>query len=282
MGKVLKNKAMQAAKAGSTRSALSVAVIGALMAVLCICSIPALGVPKAYADDYSGRTDWSIIFTSDAKMERQPADMSFTDAVGTMQPGDTNAVVVTLQNKNASATDWYMSNEVLTSLEESVNVASGGAYSYLLTYTDPKGSTSTFYDSENVGGDESGEAGVGLNEATSSLEDYFYLGQLASGERGYVTLEVSLDGETQNNAYQDTLADIQMNFAAEIAADPADRNTTYVSNNPRGGLLQMGDELSVLPWVIAAAVCGIVIFILAILGVRLRRKSDGKEASENV
>ena len=36
---------------------------------------------------------------------------------------------------------------------------------------------------------------------------------------GIITLEVALDGETQGNSYQDTLADLQMNFAVELRDD---------------------------------------------------------------
>ena len=41
--------------------------------------------------------------------------------------------------------------------------------------------------------------------------------RLESGKSGIVTLKVVLDGETQGNTYQNTLASLQMNFAVEKA-----------------------------------------------------------------
>ena len=38
------------------------------------------------------------------------------------------------------------------------------------------------------------------------MGDYFYWDRLDAGEAGKVHLTVALDGETQGNAYQDTLA----------------------------------------------------------------------------
>ena len=54
-----------------------------------------------------------------------------------------------------------------------------------------------------------------LQNVTSSLEDYFYLDDLAVGENAKVLLTVGLDGETQGNSYQNTFAELQMNFAVE-------------------------------------------------------------------
>ena len=45
------------------------------------------------------------------------------------------------------------------------------------------------------------------------LDDYFYLGRLAKNDVGYVTLTLSVDGETQGNSYQATMAQLEMNFA---------------------------------------------------------------------
>ena len=111
-----------------------------------------------------------------------------------------------------------MTNEVLQTLEDSQSVAEGGAYTYILTYVGADGEE-VLYSSEAVGGEGDSEAGEGLHQATDALEDYFYLDQLAEGESGYVQLVVKLDGETQGNAYQDTLAKLIMNFAVEKVND---------------------------------------------------------------
>ena len=57
-------------------------------------------------------------------------------------------------NEDKEKTDWYMTNEVLKSLEDSVSVAEGGAYTYILTYKDAAGTETVLYSSEVVGGEE--------------------------------------------------------------------------------------------------------------------------------
>ena len=56
-------------------------------------------------------------------------------------------------------------------------------------------------------------AGAGLHEI--DLKEFFYLDRLDSGSTGKVSLTIALDGETNGNGYQNTLARLQMAFAVE-------------------------------------------------------------------
>lgn len=244
------------------------------LAMLAAVALLTLGAPaSALAEQYEGRTDWSVTFTAGKEMVHAPEDMSFTDVVSDMQPGDVETINVAVRNDYAGATDWYLSNKVLKSLENSVTVAEGGAYAYELSYKGPSGEVKTLFSSDEVGGEAVGEAGEGLREATSSLESYLLLDRLGAGEQGAVTLRVALDGETNNNAYQDTLADIQMNFAVELAdedAPPAPGSSTP----SRAGLPQTGDPLN-MAWALAlAGAAGLALLVLAICGLRMRRQQE--------
>ena len=99
-------------------------------------------------------------------------------------------------------------------------MAENGGYSYILTFVGPDGKEDTIYSSTSVGGEKETTAGKGLNEATNSLDKFFYLKTLEPGEGGSVKLLVGLDGESQGNIYQDTLAKLMMNFAVEDNSDP--------------------------------------------------------------
>lgn len=182
-----------------------------LMAVLLLLLAAPL---RVYAEEYSGGEDWSVTFDGDS-MESNFKSTDIDDAVYALQPGDTVSFTIALCNSYDGDTYWYMTNQVLESLEDSQDVASGGAYSYILTYVDPDGNSEILYSSESVGGETVNESGEGLHQATDSLEDYFYLDQLSQGESAAITLTVTLEGETQGNSYQDTLAKLQMNFAVE-------------------------------------------------------------------
>ena len=93
----------------------------------------------------------------------------------------------------------------------------------------------TLFDSDTVGGENGTtveETLEGLHGATSALKDFFYLDTVNNGEGGIITLEVALDGETQGNSYQDTLADLQMNFAVELRDDLPTQPTPNQPGNP--------------------------------------------------
>ena len=237
----------------------------------------------------------NISFTSDNKLseDRSAADMN--SAVYELQPGDDITITLNLKNDNASAANWYMTNEVLQSLEETAGSgASGGAYEYELTYTDPAGAREVLFTSDTVGGENNGSR-VGLKAATSGLEDFLYLDTLSPGQRGVVTLRVALDGETQGNDYQNTLASLQMNFAVDTTTVNNQTVTRVVDENgnpilvddngdpvadddggshARTGIVRTGDENNLLPYVAAAGVSGLLLLILAIIGIKERKKAE--------
>ena len=260
-------------------------LLGLLLSAALVCG---LALPAA-AEHYTGADDWNVAFTGKG-MESNFRSSVFDDAMTALQPGDSVTLTVHLQNATADAiTDWYMTNEVLRSLEESQTVARSGGYTYELTYTGPGGEQATLFSSEAIGGEKDQQAGLGLHEATDSLEDFFYLDQLLAGQSATVTLKVSLDGETQGNAYQDTLAQLQMNFAVELkdVADGGRFDSNYtdtvsshgrrLGKNTRSGrkvyvtrIPQTGDESHPL---VVALVCGISGLALLALGLAKLRKS---------
>ena len=151
--------------------------------------------------------------------------------------------------------------DLVKTLEENSD-ASGSAYEYRLTYTNPSGQVSTLYDSEVVGGDE----GNGLADATNALEDYIGLGQLSKGQTAKVELRVALDGETEGNAYFDTLARLKLKFAVEPEPEPTRRTERRT--------VQTGDETRsrLFPLYVIMAVSGVALAGLATYGVIERRK----------
>ena len=163
------------------------------------------------AEEYTA-DGWKTWY-ADGKMTSNFDSSDVAGSVSSLLPGDSVTIRLDLENQDKKSTDWYMTNEVISSLEDSQESASGGAYTYILTYTDSAGAVTTLYSSENVGGEKNSPSGEGLHEA--SQEDYFYLDRLDSGKSGSVSLTVALDGETNGNGYQNTLARLQMAFAVE-------------------------------------------------------------------
>ena len=189
-----------------------------------------------------------------------------------------------LKNEYKQTTDWYMTNKVLESLEDAQTVAEGGAYSYILTYIKQDGTKETLYSSEEVGGETKNASGEGLHQATNSLKDYFYLDRLKSGQSGEITLKVKLEGETQGNTYQDTLAKLQMNFAVELVDDsttpgtPDNPTKTPSKKSPSRTTVKTGDNSRVLLYSLIALIAGLVCAGAVVYNVRQNRE-DAEEVS---
>jgi hypothetical protein len=236
------------------------------MAMILVCA----AAPVAYGESFVGDEGWTVVFTPEKTMESNFRTADLDEAVSGLQPGDDIVFTVTLENQNGETTDWWMTNEVLYSLEDrSANSATGGgAYTYVLTYTDKNGNATTLFSSDTVGGDTISPGGEGLHQATNALEDYFYLDTLTSGQNGSITLEIALDGETQGNDYQDTLADLQMNFAVELVSSGTTTSDRTV--------IRTGDTTRILPYVIGLGV-GCVLLLFAILRLRRERKNEQED-----
>lgn len=245
---------------------------------------------RAGAETFYGEEDWKVTFTSDNKMESNFGSAQLADAVAGLQPGDSIVFSIKLENAGSGNTDWYMTNEVLYSLEDrSANSnTGGGAYTYELVYTDRNGTENILFSSDTVGGESVGGAGEGLHGATDALKDYFYLDSLPAGQHGTISLLIALDGETQGNDYQDTLADLRMNFAVEPNAappqptddtEPDSPGTTDDSDTPgssgssnKTNVVKTGDDTNVTLYLIAMGVSGVLLLALGIYSVRCRRK----------
>lgn len=232
---------------------------------------------KAQAETSYGSDNWNVVFTTDSKMDCNFSTSDMDDVIYGIQPGDTAILTINLRNDNKEATDWYMLNKVLYSLEDrSANKGTaGGAYTYILTYTNPKGVPKTLFDSETVGGENVSQAGVGLHGATDALDEFFFLDTLGSGEKSKITLEIALDGETNGNDYQNTLADLQMRFATELSTRRATVSEHAVRRVTAD--VRTGDDLNLTPFIGAACVSGTLLLILALFGA-VDRKKQKKEA----
>ena len=256
----------------------------------------AVSMPAAvYGETSHGSDGWNVTFTENKKMESSFKSSDLDEIIYGMQPGDKAVLKLKLKNKNNSATDWYMTNEILYSLEDrSANAGtSGGAYAYHLSYTDKSGEKTVLFDSDTVGGEGESGAGEGLKQAADALGNkgqYLYLDTLTKGEGGSITLKVELDGETQGNDYQNTLADLQMKFAVELAADNPQRTPTRPpsSSTPAArpstepihdlgtptAMVQTGDDTRLDKYILAACISGGVFLFLSLYGMTRRNRQN--------
>ena len=246
------------------------AILAALVLALALLPV------AAYAESFTSEKDWTVTFTSSKQMTTNYTAQGFADELSQLEPGDDITLKVALKNEYKEATDWYVANEIEKAFEDSG--ATGGAYTYKLTYAGPDGSSRTLYDSTSVGGDDN----QGLNDVDSALAEHTYLGSIASGRSGMVTLYIKLDGETQGNNYKQTIADLKLSFAAEIPEGKTVNKTvtnTVRQTVPTTGstsAVSTGDTTQLLPLFVALGVSGLVRLALAVDNVR-RSRAEGKE-----
>lgn len=257
---------------------------------LAIAAVMAAGIVEtAYSEEFKSEKDWYVNFDGE-KMNSNFSSREMAQEIYGILPGDTMEMEVHIKNSAEGQTDWYMTNEILKSLEEG-SKAKNGAYTYALTYDDAAGEETVLYNSDTVGGEGTDAAGEGLHQATDALDEYFYLDRLDTEKSGTVHLTVCLEGETQGNNYQNTLARLQMNFAVEevepsvltekekdkIVKKTVTGKTTTVSKtvvrNPK-----TGDTTNLLLFSAAALVSGIVLLILGILSVKKHGKNEKGES----
>lgn len=225
----------------------------------------------AFADDIPGESGWQVTFDG-RRMESNFSTAKIDEQIAGLQPGDSIELTIALKNNYNGNVDWYMKNQVLESLEDA-GKAANGAYDYLLTYTDKAGETSTLYSSEYFGG-TGRYNGVGLHGATTTLDDYFYLDRLGNNDNGTIKLRVKLEGETQGNDYQNTLARLEMDFAVELPG---------ATGNPGSGResVKTGDQTKILLYVILTLVAGIVLLATAMIRLRRDREEVPVTAAED-
>lgn len=266
-----------------------------LFAAVCITAL-FTGVSAYGSGLTAGRDSYQVSFTADKKMVSDFKSSDMYNEMSGMQPGDSVDIVMNLKNEYPGSVDWYMTNKVLKSLEDtrvSHEGLAGGAYTYRLKYRNSAtGAEKTLFDSDTVGGQNVSASGEGLHEATGALKDWLFLDTFDNGGGGVLTLTVELDGETQGNDYQDTLAELQMNFAVELRPSTPDNGNPGRPDNPvnpnnpgnpggsppsrsnsqRTQIVQTGDYSQTLLYIAAAGISGIILLVLALYSLRERRR----------
>ena len=194
-------------------------------------------------------------------------------AVTDLQPGDDVSFTVEYTNEYEESTDWYMSNEVIRTLEKAneskrvagTGTAENGGYSYELVHEDKDGKENVLFSSDEVGGEAKPADMEGLEQATNALDEWFYIQTLGKGESGTVRLNVALDGETEVNDYMDTSGSVMVKFAVELTP----KNVEKSKKKYGGKGVTTGDRANLMPWIIAMLAAGILLLLLAL---RSRRK----------
>ena len=162
--------------------------------------------------------DWAVTYTGSDFDSTYKAEKS---KLTNVMPGDTVEFSVDYKKGTDSDANFYMSADVLKTLEDGATDL-GGAYSYKILSSN---SDQPIFDSETIGGDNTDV--IGLDQVNSGDGAYFSLGTLGSGNQGTVTISIALDGNSQSNDYMSKLAELEIKFAAEPTSDDLDNQIQY-------------------------------------------------------
>ena len=81
----------------------------------------------ANAEDFKSSANWLASFTGD-KIESNFSTAALADEILQILPGDTITLEVGIQNSSEEETDWYMTNQVLETLEETKELINPTTY----------------------------------------------------------------------------------------------------------------------------------------------------------
>ncbi len=163
------------------------------------------------ADETKSQYDWvatydgsdTIKTTKDGKVESEKIKKKLEAVL----PGDTIKLKIGYENKDKNDADFYLSTDITNYLEDTKK-ASGGGYTYKISYKTPANSDRVdVYSNDMVGGDE-----TGLSQVDTGANTFFKIGTLKKDQVGDVQIEITLDGNTQDNSYMATLAALDIKF----------------------------------------------------------------------
>ena len=244
--------------------------------ILALALITAIAMTGISASALSQSVDGSCYFDgSDIVSDFDSGEVATT--ISNLQPGDDVTFTVEYSNQSEDSTDWYMSNEVLQTLEkanaskkvEGTQSAENGGYTYELVAVDKNGNENVLFSNNEVGGEAKPAGMEGLEQATNALDEWFFIQTLGKGESGTIRLNVAFEGETEVNDYMDTDGEVMIKFAVELTPKGVSKDKSKKKYDGKG--VSTGDQTNLMPWIIAMLAAGLFLLLLAL---RSRRKDN--------
>ncbi|WNV56989.1 MucBP domain-containing protein [Oscillospiraceae bacterium NTUH-002-81] len=205
----------------------------------------------------------------------------FGDAFDNMLPSETRTQEIILKNADQRAVDFYMSAQVLKSLQE---IGEDNAFYHVSLDLVQNGTFTRIYgdgqELATVGGSNNGARG--LKELDDTLDDYYLLAVLKGGETAKLQLTVELDGESGDNVYMARDGKIQFDFRVQyddpkapevitVKGDPVVHVVKKVQTVYRG--VKTGDQA---PVAILLGVLVLSVILMIVVIVRRKKKTGNR------
>lgn len=253
-----------------------------IIAVLTI--LMAMAMAFAAASNAETKTVNGHCYFTGSEIKSDFSSKTIADSVRGLEPGDEVIFKVEFKNDYKVSTDWYMKNEVLTTLEESFDRTENGGYTYRLTHITPEGEREALFDNSAVGGDSKAGDMEGLHQATNATKEWFFVQTLEPDQKAYTELYVKFDGETEVNDYMDTYGKLKVAYAVELNEEegteeeeekPDEKEKTEKGKSKSDkGFIKTGDNNNLLFPVITLFIAGLLMVLTVISYRRDRKERD--------
>ena len=205
----------------------------------------------------------------------------FGDAFDNMLPSETRTQEIILKNADQRTVDFYMSAQVLKSLQE---IGADHAFYHVSLDLVQNGTSTRIYgdgkELATVGGSNNGARG--LKELDDTLDAYYLLAVLKAGETAKLQLTVELDGESGDNVYMARDGKIQFDFRVQyddpkapevitVKGDPVVHVVKKVQTIYRG--VKTGDQAPIAVFLGALALSAILVLLVII---RRKKKAGNR------
>lgn len=157
--------------------------------------------------------DTLITFEGDSQkfITQEGTNEGFED----MQPGETRSVSVRLKNDNSDTMDFFMSAEILDNIAEKGN--KDAVYDFSISR-----------DNETFFASVIGATGNTIGEEYLTDDNNIKLATLAKGEESLVTVSLTLDGDSTENAYMNQAGQIKLRFSAGTPVENLGETQTII------------------------------------------------------
>lgn len=190
--------------------------------------------------------DTLITFEGDSQkfITQEGTNEGFED----MQPGETRSVSVRLKNDNSDTMDFFMSAEILDNIAEKGN--KDAVYDFSISK-----------DNETFFASVIGATGNTIGEEYLTDDNNIKLATLAKGEESLVTVSLTLDGDSTENAYMNQAGQIKLRFSAGTPVENLGETQTIIQRVIN--YVKTGDsaQFVLLGGLLVVSAIGVIVFM---------------------
>lgn len=212
-----------------------------------------LALALASVGNVSAAETGSVIFEGEAEKFVTQVD---GDEFENIMPGESRTLNIMISNDHSEEMKFYMSAEIFKNIAESGDKRA--VYDFSIAKDDQVFFTAI------IGG-ESGE-NISSGKEYLTKDNHILLDILKKGESSKVSITLSLDGDSADNAYQNQAGEIQLRFSVETPEGPATLLKKITKTVRTGDVLPIG--------IMIAAAGSLLLIIIILLKKRKGRMED--------